>query len=49
MATRRRSKKPPVRGAGAQGARGNLRLDQNAGTSDPLNCVSMKLLTSGDW
>jgi len=22
---------------------------QNAGTSDPLNCVSMKLFTSGDW
>jgi hypothetical protein len=28
---------------------GREKESQNAGTSDPLNCVSMKLFTSGDW
>ncbi|MDP9963529.1 hypothetical protein J2W37_001240 [Variovorax paradoxus] len=31
------------------GGEGEEKESQNAGTSEPLNCVSMKLFTSGDW
>jgi hypothetical protein len=41
--------KSPLGAARAGGREGVERRRQNAGTSAPLNCVSMKLLTSGDW